>query len=198
MAVDLHIQHVLSNGIKLYKDNNDNIFRELFYDVSQTLSDKWYQKFNSTDINFDKAFSRKKEKYPLITTKLAEMVDSQQKLLGNRGFQGNRTMFINSQCDIHIFADDFDLIRILERICKVSILGFKDNFLTVGYLDINFIGSQDLEPRYDLTSDDVIVYNRVLSFTAGQELNVKPQIVGATPFDLPWDLSPTIKGNNEI
>lgn len=198
MAVDLHIQHVLYNGLKLYKTNNNDIFRDLFYDVAQSLSTKWHDKLVATDINFDKAFSRKKEKYPLITTKLVEMTDSTQKLLGNQGAQSNKTIFITSQCDIHIFADDFDMIRIIERICKASILGFKSNFLAKGYLDINFVGAQDLEPRYDVTTQDVIVYNRVLSFVASQELNVKPHLTGNESFDLPWELNPTLKGNTEF
>lgn len=198
MAVDLHIQHVITNGMKLYKDNANNIFRDLFYDVSPSLADKWYAKFNAADIHFDKAFSLKKERYPLITTKLVEMVDSRSKLLGNRGAQGNRTIFISAQCDIHIFADDFDYVRIISRICKASILGFKDNFLNKGYLDLNFIGSQDLAPRYDVTSEDVIVYNRVLSFVATQELNVQPQVAQAAVTELPWELNPVIVGNSDI
>jgi|11_taG_2_1085331.scaffolds.fasta_scaffold00581_13 hypothetical protein len=198
MSVDLHIQHVIHNGIKLYKDNANDIFRDLFYDVSPALSTKWYNKMNAADIHFDKAFSRKKEKFPLITTRLVEAVDNRNKLLGNQGAQGNKTIFISAQCDIHIFADDFDFVRIISRICKASILGFKSNFLEKGYLDINFIGSQDLAPQYDLTSEDVIVYNRVISFVATQELNVQPQINPEQFGDMPWSLNPTIVGNNAI
>lgn len=188
MSFDLHIQHAINNGMKRYQSSQDN-FRKLFYDISQTLADKYYTKFQDLSVKFDKAYSKKKEVFPLIVTAVAESSPYKDQLLGNAG-HGTLTMLLNHECKITIFHDDYDIVKILHRVIQASLLLFQRSFLSIGYLNMRFMDSGDLEPDKELTSDGVVVYKRLLRYSATQTLDVTP--IPDADFNLPWELVPTI------
>jgi hypothetical protein len=82
---------------------------------------------------------------------------------------------------------------------------FKQSFLELGYLTLDFEQSEDLEPadesiggRVDkllVIGPGVVVYRRELTYSALRQLLVDPVVGGADTFST-WALDPEI--NNDI
>jgi len=188
------LTHAIANGVKYYKDNQE-AFRGIFSDVSETYADKLFAKINSVNVSFNSAYQKKYENLPLITMSVEENTDdSKNQVLANRGFNNSTILFVNQKCDVNIYTSDIDIMRALHRIIQTSLLLFKKDFFSVGYLNIEFVKSSDLTPEDEMFSSDVVVYKRMLSYNAQKELKAFP--VNNTFEDLNWDLLPTIK--NEL
>jgi|13_taG_2_1085334.scaffolds.fasta_scaffold21509_2 hypothetical protein len=187
-VVDLHITHTIANGIKYYADN-ENAFNELFYDIGANLKAAYHDKLLALDIKYDVAFRKKHDKFPLITVSVEEKSSDAIQPLGNRGIQSNLSLLVNQVCDINIYVDDLDSIRILHRLIQASMLIFKKNFLAIGYLNIQFQKSTNLEVEDELITSGVDIYARSLTFTAQKQINAKPPVV---VWDGPWELNPNI------
>lgn len=191
--LDLHIIHTIANGVNLYKSDRAK-FDEIMDDMSQTLRDKYFQKLQNATINFDRAFSQKHNKYPLITTKITEKTSAQEQVLGNVGHRGQSVLMVNQNCEITLYDSDYDIMRILHRIIQATLLVFKGSFLQIGYLNLQFISSEELEPDDDAKSDTVMIYKRAIIFNAQKQILATPP---AAPDGLiPWVLNPPDIVNN--
>ena len=191
--LDLHIIHTIANGINLYKSDRAK-FDEVMNDMSPQLRDKYFQKLTNTQINFDRAFNQKHNKYPLITTKIIEKTSAEEQVLGNKGHRGKSVLLVNQNCDITIYDSDYDIMRILHRLIQATLLVFKGSFLQIGYLNLQFISSEELEPDDDATSDTVMIFKRVITFNATKQILATPP---AAPDGLiPWVLNPPDIVNN--
>lgn len=191
--LDLHIIHTIANGVKYYKDNRDS-FNEIMNDMSPALRDKYYDKLVATSINFDRAYSQKHNKYPLITTKIIEKTSAEEQVLGNVGHRGQAVLMVNQNCDITLYDSDYDIMRILHRIIQATLLIFKGSFLKIGYLNFQFISSEELEPDDDATSDSVMIYKRVITFNAQKQILATPP--GPVDALINWVLNPPNISNN--
>lgn len=188
--LDFHLTHAIANGFKYYKENQE-AFRQIFTDVSESYADKLFDKMNNVNITFNTAFQKKYEKLPLITMSIEENTDdTQNQVLGNRGYNEATVLFVNQRCDVNIYTDDVDLLRAFHRIIQTTLLLFKKDFFKVGYLNIEFVKSSDLMPEDDITSKDVVVYKRMLTFNAQKELKAFP--INQTIDNVTWELLPTI------
>ncbi len=190
-VTDLHISHTIANGIKYYVDNRVE-FEALFFDVAPALRDNYYNKLASLDIKFDIALRKRHEKFPLITISIDEKSADTFQPLGNRGMQGQLSLLVNQDCDLNIYCDDLDAMRVLQRTIQTSMLIFKKNFLAMGYLNIQFVSSTSLDIEDDVITSNVDVYGRSLRYRAQRQINAKPPEVA---FNLPWELNSTIIEN---
>lgn len=185
--IDYHIQHVIANGCKYYLDNQDK-FVNLFSDISENFAIKLYNKLKETNINFNQGYMKARESLPLITFKVAESTDdTENQVLSNRGYGRNNILFLNQQCEIFIYTDSLDIIRVLHRIIQSSMLLFKKNFYKAGYINIEFIDSSDVKPDDKLISDSITTYNKKLTYNAQKQLLVEPLEEELTLF---WDINP--------
>jgi len=191
--LDLHILHCIKNGLKYYKDN-ENDFKGLFNDIGSTLQTNYYNRLVAIfdTIQIDAAFTRETKQFPLISISLNEAELDTTSFLGNIGAPGYQTLteLNNQECKIEIYANEMIDIRLLHRIIRGILLLFKKSFLDIGYSDVRYIQSKDLKPIEIPTGAGGIVYNRELSYTAQSQLIVKKS---TNPFDdLPWTINPTI------
>jgi len=187
-VVDLHITHTISNGIKYFKDNEVK-FNELFYDIGSTLRSAYFNKLSNLSVSFDVALRKKQETFPLITVSVEENSSDTFQMLGNRGFQQKLVLLVNQTCDVNIFVDDLDTMRILHRVIQASMLIFKQNFLAIGYLNIQFEKASKIEIENELTSSNVDLYKRSITFDAQKQVKASEPI---EEFDGPWELNPNI------
>lgn len=188
--LDLHIIHAVSNGVKHYQ-TDINAFKQIFKDVSDSYAQKLFTKFATLDINFDNAYSRTHETYPLITASLAEKTSDEDQTLGNFAFNGEKGLFLRQESIISVYSNDFDTLRILHRVIQASMLLHKDSFLGSGYLNIEFVSSIELEPDEEVIGDGVIVYQRKLTYNALRHLTVTPHPNTENTFTT-WTLSPEV------
>ena len=191
--LDLHILHCIKNGLKYYKDNQ-NDFKSLFNDIGTTLQTNYYNRLVAIfdSIQIDAAFTRETKQFPLISISLNEAELDDTAFLGNFGNPGynDLTELNNQECKIQIYSNEMIDIRLLHRMIRGILLLFKKSFLDIGYLDIRYIQSRDMRPLEIPTGAGGIVYNRELSYTAQSQLIVKNSTI---PFeDLPWVINPTL------
>tara|TARA_R100000734_G_C3302441_1_gene92965 strand:- start:436 stop:999 length:564 start_codon:yes stop_codon:yes gene_type:complete len=185
--LDLHIIHTIRNATKYYREN-ESAFNALFPDIGASLRTKYFNAFQQ-DISFDKGYLTKIEKFPIITTSLVEVANDANQFLGNRGMKNNLVILINNECTINIYSDEYDYGKVVHRVIQAAMLAFKPDFLRIGYLNVEFVKSEEFEPDEDLISDGVKVYGRQLTYRAQQQLIVPPI---AQPFELNWDLNPNL------
>ena len=185
--LDLHIVHTIANGIKFYKENRAS-FDEIMNDISDSLKDKYFTKLTNLTINFDRAFSQKHNKYPLITTKIVEHTAPEEQVLGNAGHRKKLVLLVSQNVEISIYDNDYDVMRIMHRLIQAIMLIFKGSFLQIGYLNLQFASSEELAPDDDATADSVMLFTRVMTF------NAKKQILATPPASvdalIPWVLNP--------
>lgn len=188
--IDYHLNHVIANGIKYYTDNQDK-FRSIFNDVSVNYADKLFTRLNELNVSFNMSYQNKHENFPLITFTIAENADdTENQVLSNRGFGGNQVLFLNQECEISLYADNMDTMRILHRIIQCSMLLFKKNFFNAGYINIEFISSEESEIDDDIISDNVIMFGRKIKYRAQKQMIVEP--ISSDSGEYTWELSPTI------
>jgi len=190
MSMDLHIIHTIKNSIKYFKENR-SVFDGCFNQVSSTIRDKYFTRLSSleTELQLDIAFTRKSNKFPLISVSLHEADVDQTTFLGNQGINNQLTQLSNQECKIRIYSKYMDDIRILHRLIQCGLLLFKKSFFDIQYLDLRYIQSKDLEPIEMLTSDNALVYIRELIYMSTSEISVK-EIIDETVVD--WTIIPNI------
>lgn len=190
MSMDLHIIHTIKNSIRYFKDNR-SVFDGCFNQLSSAIRDKYFTRLGTleTELQVDLAFTRKSNKFPLISVSLQEAAIDQTTFLGNQGVNGELTQLSNQQCRISIYSKFMDDIRILHRLIQCGLLLFKKSFFDVEYLDLRYVQSRDLEPIEMLTSDNALVYIRELIYMSTAEISVK-EIVDETVVG--WEILPNI------
>ncbi len=70
---------------------------------------------------------------------------------------------------------------------------FKQNFLAIGYLNIQFEKASKIEIENELTSSNVDLYRRSITFVAQKQLKASEPV---EEFDGPWELNPNISESN--
>jgi hypothetical protein len=160
-------------------------------DIGEVLRDKYYAKFVAETVHFNKAYSETHNKFPLITTKISERTTDREQVLGNRGHQKQHAMILNQECEINIYSSDYDMIRILHRVLQGTFLIFKGSFLKIGYLNLAFIKSEEVEPDEDASGDNVTVFTRKVTYNAQKQILATPP--AAADVEVSWVInSPNI------
>lgn len=190
--IDLHLIHGIANGLKYYQENQAE-FSAIFDDISQTYIDKLFNKIQNLDIKYDSAYSNTHDRYPLITTTLAESTTDQDQMLGNMGYNEKKVLFLNQECIVSVYASDKDVLRALHRMIQSAFLVFKKSFLQAGYLNVEFINSTELQPDEDVIGKGVTVFAREITYIAQKQLHAKP--IYPTDNTVPWVIS-SISINN--
>jgi hypothetical protein len=192
---DLHLIHAIRNLIK-YFNSNQATFNICFSDVSSAMRTKYYARLNELVnlLQFDIAFTKKTESFPLITITLNQSEADTDTMLGNTGHAGRLVMFTNQECRVNIYSKNMDDIRILHNLILHGLLLFKSSFFDTNYLDLRYIQSNDLDPIDTLTSDNAAVYQRQMIYNSTKQIEIT-QIPSGPVFDLPWELDATIIQN---
>jgi hypothetical protein len=194
--IDFHVLHTISNGVKYYKENQAD-FLSIFNDVSEAYALKLFNKLADVNVTFNVGFQKKVESFPLITLTVEEFSDdTDNQVLGNRGYALENITFINQQCSINVYSSDIDILRVLHRIIQTSMLLFKKDFFRVGYINIEFVKSSDMEPEDGLVGKDVAVYKRLIKYNAQRQITAKPINIDETASN--WELVPTIINNTDL
>lgn len=188
--IDYHLNHVIANGIKYFSDNQDK-FRSIFSDVSETYADKLFTKLNELNVSYNLSYQKKHENFPLITFSITENADdTNNQVLSNRGYGNNQVLFLNQECEISLYADNMDVMRVLHRLIQSSMLLFKKNFFNAGYVNIEFISSDEIAPDDEIISENVVMFGRKITYRAQKQLIVEP--IASDNGEFTWELSPTI------
>ena len=181
---DLHSIHMLKNALKKFRDDPD-YFKSMFPEISSDLRDKYYNLFASeAKIFVEKSYRKQENKSPQIIVRDAETNLLNTQLLSNGG-PTKKTMLIRHDLILMIYAPKYDFVRILHRLIQSAFLIFKRSFLEAGYMNLDFVASQEFLPAEDTDLQDVrgiralsseagIMYQREMIYTAQKLLEFEP------------------------
>lgn len=192
---DLHAQHMLLNAFKLYRDNQA-YFESMFPEISQSLRTKYYELYISKTPRVDKAYKLDENASPQIVITEAQNNLLNTQLLSNGGHK-KKTMLLRNDLILNVYAPSSDYVRILHRLIQSAFLSFKRSFLQIGYLNVDFIASNEHKPADDtdledlrnirsLSSENIIMYRRELIYSAQKLLEVEP-LPGQEDFEVDVD-----------
>ena len=181
---DLYALHIVANGIKYYKTSRV-MFDEIFPTVSDNMRNRLWNSLQEKTVGFDSAYSqRTANKLPLITVESTDQIYDQQ-ALGNESFpyidQFNREtrvnhIFTSQLCQVNIYADSLETVRLYTRIIHASFLLFKNSLTKVDFHNVLYSGSTSLMPEEQLIGEELGVYGRQLRFSALHLLQIPARI----------------------
>jgi|LauGreDrversion4_2_1035121.scaffolds.fasta_scaffold08837_2 hypothetical protein len=191
---DLHLMHILRNGIKYYSSSRD-LFDPLFPTFSETMRTRMFAELTRKPVSFDAAYqNRKAGALPLITIENSEEALSNQALADFSGTAvdafGRRVqykhIFINHAAGINIFADSLEAVRTLQIIVHASVLLFTSALLKANYENVMYQGSSSVMPETLLQDGGTPAYSVRALYIALQHLVIPTylddlQDIGATP-----------------
>lgn len=184
---DLHFTHILRNGLALYSQHAR--FTQLFPTIAPALQNKFYQLFMESQarkpIVIDLANEGKVQSMPIISVLLTEQAFETQGL-SDMSDDSHLHLLTLQTVDINIYAQDQDLVRILHAITHASFLQYKSALLKVGYDNLRFMTSSDVEQETALKaeSNSLVNYKRRLRFSAVHHLYL-PTITSLNDLELP-------------
>lgn len=184
---DLHFSHILRNGLALY--SNQTRFNQLFPTIATSLQSKFYQLFMDTQakrpIAIDLANEGKVQSLPMISIKLTEQAFETQGL-GDMSDETHHHLLTLQSVDINIYAQDQDLVRILHAITHASFMQYKSALIKVGYDNLRFVSSTDMDQETTLSaeSNSLANFKRRLKFTAIHHMYL-PTISTTSTIELP-------------
>lgn len=184
---DLHFTHILKNGLALYA--NATRFNQLFPTIASSLQMKLYQLFMDTQakrpIAIDLANEGKVQSLPMISIKLTEQAFETQGL-GDLSDEKHFHLLTLQSVDITIYAQDQDLVRVLHAITHASFLQYKSALIKVGYDNLRFVSSTDMDQETTLNaeSNSLANFKRRLKFTAIHHMYL-PTLTTASDTELP-------------
>jgi len=184
---DLHFTHILKNGLALYSQQTR--FNQLFPTIASSLQVKLYQLFMDTQakrpIAIDLANEGKVQSLPMISIKLTEQAFETQGL-GDLSNEKHFHLLTLQSVDITIYAQDQDLVRVLHAITHASFLQYKSALIKVGYDNLRFVSSTDMdqEPTLNAESNSLANFKRRLKFTAIHHMYL-PTLTTASDTELP-------------
>lgn len=184
---DLHFTHILKNGLALY--SNATRFNQLFPTIASSLQLKLYQLFMDTQakrpIAIDLANEGKVQSLPMISIKLTEQAFETQGL-GDLSNEKHFHLLTLQSVDITIYAQDQDLVRVLHAITHASFLQYKSALIKVGYDNLRFVSSTDMDQETTLNaeSNSLANFKRRLKFTAIHHMYL-PTLTTASDTELP-------------
>lgn len=184
---DLHFTHILKNGLALYSQQTR--FNQLFPTIASSLQVKLYQLFMDTQakrpIAIDLANEGKVQSLPMISIKLTEQAFETQGL-GDLSNEKHFHLLTLQSVDITIYAQDQDLVRVLHAITHASFLQYKSALIKVGYDNLRFVSSTDMDQETTLNaeSNSLANFKRRLKFTAIHHMYL-PTLTTASDTELP-------------
>lgn len=184
---DLHFTHILKNGLALYSQQTR--FNQLFPTIASSLQMKLYQLFMDTQakrpIAIDLANEGKVQSLPMISIKLTEQAFETQGL-GDLSNEKHFHLLTLQSVDITIYAQDQDLVRVLHAITHASFLQYKSALIKVGYDNLRFVSSTDMDQETTLNaeSNSLANFKRRLKFTAIHHMYL-PTLTTASDTELP-------------
>lgn len=184
---DLHFTHILRNGLALYSQQTR--FNQLFPTIASSLQVKLYQLFMDTQakrpIAIDLANEGKVQSLPMISIKLTEQAFETQGL-GDLSDEKHFHLLTLQSVDITIYAQDQDLVRVLHAITHASFLQYKSALIKVGYDNLRFVSSTDMDQETTLNaeSNSLANFKRRLKFTAIHHMHL-PTLTTASDTELP-------------
>lgn len=184
---DLHFTHILKNGLALYSQQTR--FNQLFPTIASSLQLKLYQLFMDTQakrpIAIDLANEGKVQSLPMISIKLTEQAFETQGL-GDLSDEKHFHLLTLQSVDITIYAQDQDLVRVLHAITHASFLQYKSALIKVGYDNLRFVSSTDMDQETTLNaeSNSLANFKRRLKFTAIHHMYL-PTLTTASDTELP-------------
>lgn len=184
---DLHFSHIIKNGLSLY--SNEARFNALFPTLAPALKSKFFALFTETQtkrpIAIDLAFEGKVQSLPMISILLTEQSFETQGL-SDMSDDSHLHLLTLQTVDINIYAQDQDLVRILHTITHASFLQYKSALLKVGYDNLRFVTSSDVEqePTLKAESNSLANFKRKLRFSAVHHLYL-PTITTSSNVELP-------------
>lgn len=184
---DLHFTHILKNGLALYSQQTR--FNQLFPTIASSLQMKLYQLFMDTQakrpIAIDLANEGKVQSLPMISIKLTEQAFETQGL-GDLSDEKHFHLLTLQSVDITIYAQDQDLVRVLHAITHASFLQYKSALIKVGYDNLRFVSSTDMDQETTLNaeSNSLANFKRRLKFTAIHHMYL-PTLTTASDTELP-------------
>jgi len=162
--LDLHMTHIIANGIKYYSSARQ-LFHQLFPHVGDSLKARMFAWLNASKPNFDLGFNKlTTKKMPLITVEITEALYDAQGLGNSSGSIYSAVgeplteikyvhEFTSQECRVNIYAGEIEGIRVLHAIVKASVLIFTPQLLNAGYQNILYLGTSSLEPEPQLQSE---------------------------------------------
>lgn len=181
---DLYTLHVVANGVKYYKSNRA-VFDEIFPAISEVMRNRLWNTLQDLNVSFDSAYSqRTAKKLPLITVESTDQLYDQQ-ALGNESFPytdqyGRETrvnhIFTSQQCQVNIYGESLESVRLYTRIIHASMLLFKNSLTKANYHNVLYTGSSSLIPDEQLIGEELGVYGRQLRFSALHLLQIPARI----------------------
>jgi len=157
--------------------------------IAPTLQAKFYQLFMDTQgkrpIVIDLANEGKVQGLPIISVLLTEQAFETQGL-SDMSDDRHLHLLTLQTVDVNIHAQDQDLVRILHAITHASFLQYKSALLRVGYDNLRFVTSSDVEQETALKSESnsLVNYKRKLRFSAVHHLYI-PTITSLNDLELP-------------
>lgn len=183
---ELHAHHMLKNAMKVFKDNQA-YFESMFPEISNELRTKYYNLFASQDILIDKAYRKSEKATPQIVIRQAQSNLLNTQLLSN-GNHLTKKMLLRNDLILKVHAAKYDYVRILLRLIQSAFLIFKKSFLEAGYMNVDFVASQELTPADDsdlqdirgirhLSSEEGFMYALEIVYTSQRMLEVDTLLV---------------------
>lgn len=172
--LDIHLMHILSNGVKYYKSSR-SLFDPLFYTFADSMKARIFAELNRQPISFDTAFqNRKSGGLPLITVENSEQVFPNQALADLSGVAedafGRQVRwahtFTSQTAVINVYTDSMELTRALQIICRSSILLYTPQLLRAGYESLLYQGSSAIYVENQLVEGGSAAYATALTYSA--------------------------------
>lgn len=172
--LDIHLMHILSNGVKYYKSSRD-LFDPLFYTFADSMKARIFAELNRQPISFDTAFqNRKSGGLPLITVENSEQVFPNQSLADASGMAEDgfgrlvrwSHIFTSQTAAINVYTDSMELTRALQIICRSSILLYTPQLLRAGYENLLYQGSSAVYVEAQLYEGGSAAYATTLTYSA--------------------------------
>lgn len=192
---DLQFSHIIKNGLVLYGTRPN--FDSLFPHISTVLRDKFFALFQACQLTpegrqrpiaIDLAFEGKVQSLPMISILLTEQAFETQGL-SDMSTDNHLHLLSLQTVDINIYAQDQDVVRILHAIIHASFLQYKNALLKVGYDNLRFVTSSDVEqePRLKAESNSLSNFKRKLRFSAIYHLYL-PMITSNSSMEYPLEV----------
>lgn len=172
--LDLHVIHVVKNGINYYSASRDR-FDPLFPYVGEALLARMFAWLGAASVHFDLSYSGKPTgRTPSVYVELTEQLYDTQPL-GNMAnsrlsaegvYEPYGALFTSQSVRLNVYSSEIDGIRVLHRIIQASMLLFHNSLISAGYQNILYQGTTQLIPEDGLTGEGIEVYARQISYAA--------------------------------
>lgn len=189
MNFDFHIIHAIANGLKHFKDNK-SAFDALLPGTSDSYKTKSHELLNSINPTFDITSLHKTLSNPAITVYTRSDAMNDMQPLNDRSGANEYVLFQGNTANIYIYADTKEKIRLLTVIVQASMLLFKQSFFKIGYDNLRFISTSDVDLNKDGSDNKLAsfdIFKKELVYQSLSTIKVEPRI--SPEAEYPWEIS---------